>query len=50
MKEEIYKECVNCGNPVYEYMTGNKDIIDKTGLCAVCATGESSLYTDELNN
>jgi len=44
----VYAECTSCGQPVYDHMEENKDIFDLTGLCGVCATGESAVYIDEL--
>jgi RNA polymerase-binding transcription factor DksA len=48
-KEGVYGICQTCDNPVYGYMTENRQIFDLTGLCGVCATGESAAYFDELN-
>jgi formylmethanofuran dehydrogenase subunit E len=47
-EEGVHGKCDSCGNPIYEHMTENKAIFDDTGLCGVCATGESAVYFDEL--
>ena len=44
----VYATCDACGNQIFEHMEQNKEIFDATGLCGVCATGETDTYFSEL--